>query len=108
VKKLIAFFSLLYGVGLLAHEITEHLGYLLDDRSFWIGIVAAGLMGFVWFLFGTWSKAATAPYRCQTVMLKTRETPNQIMRKAALATFCMVLLVLAIVAVIAGLMLDII
>jgi len=69
----------------LAWELAPSLGIAVDKASFFLAMGVAVLTGLTWFLLTGWWGDLTRPGRPQTVVLETRETPNQIVRRALLA-----------------------
>jgi len=83
----------------LAWSITRSLGIHLDTASCFVAMLVAAATGLTWFVLTAWWGVFTRPRRPQTVVLETRETPMQVVRRALLAAAGIIIVIGAIVGV---------
>jgi hypothetical protein len=62
--------------------VSQRIPKVIDWISFFLGVAVSAGTGWFYFRLVAFRRAATAPDRLQTIVLRTEETPNQVSRAA--------------------------
>ncbi len=88
-----------------AQEFLAAAGSPLDMTSFFAGVVATGVFGFVWFLVNNWYSALSGMSRPQSVSMETKQTPARV-TIGSIAAFFKLLVFLALLGLISFVLLQ--